>query len=604
MTLWTKRNKVIALCVSLLVLSVFLYTVISSGHKLELHIFSSKGADFNIVQPLNREAQKFKISGGKTAYFKFSEAQKTLFQQTYNENGTSAFTIRFLVKFPSNKKIENYLKAESLPFSFGFIENSDFNSKGKFVFKSENHAVVTGDFKEIVDPSSPEKTFDVSFSLPFDKNTGKVFEKEGFFFSSSVPCYLISGCAAPSVIGFDRSSKIPFWGFSSNGGKLSFNSSSFDFTGGALIFPHSYKENSVPPCFSFVLNPEENNDSFSFSFGGERLKISRIEQIQVSSQALKNPFAPMEINGNKENVLSVLMKSGDPSVMLKSSKDFVVYPVKTDPGLILDWPRDNWRCPNYELFEWDRFPGIIFFDTKNYKIQSSFFARLAFFVEKEGYKGRILTNQELEGKHDYNAHDYSTESLARFFNEVEKLNFQLNPEEEILKEILLSNHLLEYSGEKNCPYKANPGAVLSVSREIPSYNRKSLLSHEGWHTLFFTDEDFRNYVAAVYSIMDEKSRNFLIDYFKSQTSLGYDTNDDFLMHNEFMAYILQQPVNKTAEYFVNKAGWGSVMKYTPELCRYIKNTNGSGFEDCALMLEDFVYTKYRLKAGNLGLCSF
>ncbi|MCF0242129.1 MAG: hypothetical protein HUK25_05785 [Treponema sp.] len=586
------------LCVLLLVLILF------SGKNGELHIYSSKGADYKVLIPLNTPAKKMIVEKNKTAFYKFSESQKNLFRQTYYDSGNVSFTLRIAVVFPKNRKIEKYINAESLPFSFGFLNSSDFTERGKLVFNEQNHAVVSGDFKDILDVNENEKTFDVSFSFPIDKSTGKIDEREGFFIKSSVPCYLISGCAGPSVIGFDKETEVPYWGFSSNGGKLSFNSSSFDFTGASLVFTSKSSETSVPPEILFSIDDSLGNEKFSFSFGGERFNFSRVERIAVSALAFKNPFSFMEPVNNQNNVKSVLMKKGDSSIMTGYTKDKIIYPVKTDPGLILDWPVNNWRCRNYELFEWDRFPGILFFDTKNYKVQSSFFARLAFYVEKEGYKGKILTNEELQGKHDFNAHDYSTESLARFFNEVEKKSFKLNPEEEVLLEILLSNHLLEYSGDKNKPYTANPGAVLSVSREIPSYNRKSLLSHEGWHTLFFTDEEFRNYVAAVYNTMDSKTLNFLIDYFKSQSSLGYDTNDEYLMHNEFMAYLLQQPVSKTGEYFVNKAGWGSVKKYTPDLCNFIIETKGQGFEDCAIMLEDFIFDKYNLKAGNLGLCSY
>ena len=76
------------------------------------------------------------------------------------------------------------------------------------------------------------------------------------------------------------------------------------------------------------------------------------------------------------------------------------------------------------------------------------------------------------------------------------------------------------------------------------------------------------------------------------------------MHNEFMAYILQNTEGNAGSYFVNKASWPSVKKVTPDLCRYIIETGGSGFDDCQAMLQDFLYDKYKLKSGNIGLCSY
>ena len=101
--------------------------------------------------------------------------------------------------------------------------------------------------------------------------------------------------------------------------------------------------------------------------------------------------------------------------------------------------------------------------------------------------------------------------------------------------------------------------------------------------------------------LDSKTRDFLIDYFKSQTALGYDTNDDYLMNNEFMAYIMQQGVNSVVNYWVTHAKWNSVQTYTKELADYIIKTNARGFEDAAIMLNDFVFDKYGIICGNIAL---
>ena len=73
------------------------------------------------------------------------------------------------------------------------------------------------------------------------------------------------------------------------------------------------------------------------------------------------------------------------------------------------------------------------------------------------------------------------------------------------------------------------------------------------------------------------------------------------MHNEFMAYIMQQKLSEVAKYFVHLANRGSVIDYTPQLAAYIRKTEGRGFEDAATALNDFVYDKYGIVCGNIAL---
>jgi len=75
-------------------------------------------------------------------------------------------------------------------------------------------------------------------------------------------------------------------------------------------------------------------------------------------------------------------------------------------------------------------------DTADYGILDRFFNRLAFYVEKAGYVGRILDDADLSGKHAYNAHDYRAEDLARFFTAVRSREVKLNRLEDILQRAL------------------------------------------------------------------------------------------------------------------------------------------------------------------------
>ena len=73
------------------------------------------------------------------------------------------------------------------------------------------------------------------------------------------------------------------------------------------------------------------------------------------------------------------------------------------------------------------------------------------------------------------------------------------------------------------------------------------------------------------------------------------------MHNEFMAYILQQGLKYVPEYFVGRANLWSVRVFTPELAQYVRETNAKGFEDAAIILNDYTLDVYGITGGNVAL---
>ena len=79
--------------------------------------------------------------------------------------------------------------------------------------------------------------------------------------------------------------------------------------------------------------------------------------------------------------------------------------------------------------QWKQFTEILIDDYKDYKVQDDMLKRLAFFVEKEGYRGRLAKDSEIKNLHGFNAHDYRGESLAAFFTLAAKENFPLNIKE-------------------------------------------------------------------------------------------------------------------------------------------------------------------------------
>ncbi|HVP18968.1 MAG TPA: hypothetical protein VMU36_08210, partial [Spirochaetia bacterium] len=117
-------------------------------------------------------------------------------------------------------------------------------------------------------------------------------------------------------------------------------------------------------------------------------------------------------------------------------------PIPADPGMILWWDRATWRRPDFEVYFWDRFPNVLIFDTATYAVQDDMFKRLAFFVEKTGYRGTIEDPAALQGRHGYNAHDYRAEDLARFFTEAARQGLSLTSGEAEVEQILEASDLI------------------------------------------------------------------------------------------------------------------------------------------------------------------
>ena len=595
------QKKTIILCSSLLVvflLIIIFFTV--NRHKSAVHLECIETQGSSSLIAINKYAQKGIIKDGQTAFFKFSPHQLQLLSSVYEKYSTTSITVRINLLPKKNKEHQNgFLK-------FGFLTEKDFtkSSKKNLVNISDSsHPLIQANL------DNAPQIFDISLAAQkqqdindYQKNLPK-----GFFISSDYDCKIVAACAVPSEMGFDINYEVPFYGFAGNGGYLDFSNNTIDFSGASLVFPVENTSVSSMPEFAITLDQTKENKStlenkvlINFTLGGEKFSLNNVKtdsQIIIPSSALKSPFSRAEITQNSDHISSFILRA---TYNQPNSEGQVLIPVRTDPGLILNYNKSAWRTLDYEIFEWDRFERILFFDTRNYNIQDNFFKRMAYFVEKEGYKGTLLTNEQLQGKHGYNAHDYSAVSMANFFNKALQENFTLNKEEEILKKILLENDLIEFDGTVFIP---NEGGIVSISQESAPYLRSTFLAHEGWHTLFFKDEEFRNFTSAVYYTMDQTSIQFLKDYFKSQPGLGYDQNDDYLMHNEFMAYIMQQNISEVSKYFVHLANRGSVIKYTPKLAAYVRKTEGKTFEDAALALNDFVFDKYQIIGGNITLIS-
>ncbi len=261
---------------------------------------------------------------------------------------------------------------------------------------------------------------------------------------------------------------------------------------------------------------------------------------------------------------------------------------------ILDNQINEWRNRDFEVYSWASFPSVLVFDCRNYDIQNRLFRRLAFYIEKKGYVGQLLTNSELKGKHAWNAHDYRAEDLARFFNLVAERDFPIYPEESMLRSILISHGILIQDDEG--VLHPGEGAVLSISKESTDALRYRFFVHEGAHGIFFTSPEFREFVTELWNSLDSRDRAMWRFFF---SWYGYDPADEYLMINEFQAYLLQQRASAAPAYFGPRMG-SLANSYPGERSSLERGTGAgsAGFQIWAEILEDWIYEKWGMRAGN------
>lgn len=262
-----------------------------------------------------------------------------------------------------------------------------------------------------------------------------------------------------------------------------------------------------------------------------------------------------------------------------------------DLGRIIRSPSSG---ADYELYRWDIIPSVLIFDFKNYDRQDAYLKRLAFFVEKAGYKGRLAPDSQIQSLHGWNAHDYRAEDLARFFEKARASSFRLDPEEEELRSILLSRGII---AEQNGAYAAGSGAIVSITHESEGYLRTLFLNHETSHAIFFTDPEYRTFVQKLWASMSQDEKWFWYAYFRWMV---YDTSDAYLMANEFQAYLVQQTVGGANQYFTQNLAKRLADKH-PELKdkidTYMK-TYGPQFTVRARAIDSFLYSKYGIGDGR------
>ena len=335
-----------------------------------------------------------------------------------------------------------------------------------------------------------------------------------------------------------------------------------------------------------------------FSSGGRAVIEFAGQRIETLPGAGLLYIPPILYSGTGEAVLS-----GDKieSFRLNVLKAPLVFPqpIKADPALVLVWPREKWRNPRYEVFRWDRFPSLLIFDFADYNVQNRMLKRLAFYVEKAGFRGRLAHDEEIANLHGWNAHDYRALDLARFFTAARRENFPLLNEERELERILLNEGIIR---EGQGGFTAGEGAIISITREAPDYLRYRFMAHEGFHGLFFIDEDFHDFSRRRWEQFSPVGKRFLISFFDYQ---AYDTEDDFLVVKEFNSHLLQQSLSQAPDYFgrslpvrLENAGRGSQLPPQDTSSRYWTYLADT-FTREAQVFSDYVYQRWGLAAGRV-----
>jgi hypothetical protein len=352
-------------------------------------------------------------------------------------------------------------------------------------------------------------------------------------------------------IGFENRS---FGFFASGYSSDSFGSTPFVYKreyGYEIDVPPSYWQNPAYAGLIVDFTNAQEEQEVILEFAGLRLDSFPGKRTISFSDAFKLSQGKAKLYGKEITSFIFIVKS-EPVPFPQ--------PIRTDPGIVINWPKSNWRNRDYEVFAWDDFyypgmgyvPPILIFDYADTDVQDRMLKRLAFFVEKTGFRGRLAYDAEIADLHAWNAHDYRAEDLARFYEAARQANFPLLDEELQLKQILINEGIII---ENQGRVAAGEGAIVSVPRrmivekrmvETPEYLRYQFMAHECYHGLFFIDEDFRNFTQQRWDGLSAPAKRFITSYFEFQQ---YDVKDEYLLVNEFMGHIMQQSVSGASRYF-------------------------------------------------------
>ncbi len=545
--------------------------------------------------PLNKNAQSAEVSSSSKPYmfYKFTAKQKDFIAEFKRQKGSAALQV--LIESTATKK-----KSGDGRFEFGFLYEDDFLSETELCPELKARNSVKGRFESLV-----ENKIRLLFCIGKDAAL-----PSGFYLYGSDAFSLGEVKLAEAKIGWSKFSEvqenIPLFAFGPDGGFVDSSFLAVDFSSAGKVFANANSSSTLLPKvelqFASIedVGSPDNPVTFHLRAGKEILKVIRAKKLPlmvIQTSSLQEPFSSYEFIRGADMLISVFMSANEQALLPQNGLALKGLP--TDLGLVCDWPMENWRQGEYELYEWAEFPGIIFFDFANSKIQDQFFTRLAYFVEKEGYKGTFVDDEFILNNHGYNAHDYGAASLAKFFTQAERQKIKLNDYERLLKKVLLANSIIVQRDDGT--FAEGSGAVVSMSRSSTPELRKKFLAHECWHGIYFTNAPFRNLIAGLHKKFNPKAREFLEVYWANNPNLHYDRSDDFLMKNEFMAYMLQQDPTEARKYFMAWAKDSFMPRIAPKLSDYVIQNSAEDFVSMSSLLDSWTFENWGLGAGRVSL---
>ncbi|WP_235048134.1 hypothetical protein [Borrelia persica] len=263
-------------------------------------------------------------------------------------------------------------------------------------------------------------------------------------------------------------------------------------------------------------------------------------------------------------------------------------PINADIKFIFNYKKENYRRDSFEFFNLIANPNIYVIKFKTLHDQSLMLKRMAFFVEKKEFKGKLLSNEELENKVGWGGHDYKLKDIITFFNEAEKLDFKLNKEEIILKNLIMTNKLAHIENNtikiKN-KSKNTAFATYSEDETMPKTAQMRIFMHELLHMHFFTDNNFNKAIVNFWHKHISPNDKKLWIYFLDNSNYDVTLND--LVINEFYAYTTALPKEKIADYLINT--------------KYFPKTLTKKYEKWVTKLEKLLWKAKGLIAGELSI---
>jgi len=578
------------------------------------------------LKALNENARAGMINDPKTSdtmYFAFEQSPEML-----GLTGSNLYALELefeLLAFSGKSSISesintHAIQTDAAEFAVGLLYAHDFSISGKLKEPVKPQYPVTAQIL-------PHGTFTVS--IGFAGIAAPQENIRGFTVSSQTPLKLNRAAIVPVRYGWLKKGNTGLWyGATADGGSIP----SELCTGTELPLctelpkPSAviHAENTVKDERDSIvihfdtdmpldLTPAQTQPRLSFQCSGKRIAVYRapnVSRLTLDSCLFPDPFLTLEqtdtgiapdVSG-RANTDEAESTADTATMVCGITADYYTLPplspITADPGIILHWPQAQWRQLSYELFAWEQFPSVLIFDFADYSVQDAYFKRLSFFAEKKGFTGKLLFDEDIASLHGFNAHDYRAETLAAFFQKAEAEHFPLSKSELHLRKILFHNGIIVRT---ETGIEAGDGAIVSISRQSSSDLRYQFITHECLHGIYFTEERFRDTVATVFRQTDPRAVLFLRRYFEVYPTLQYNTDDDYLLQNEFMAYLLQQSSDLLRQYYTQLSWIHTLYKAEPTLCKYIRNTNAKDFIRAAAQMNAFLYTIWGLGGGRIHL---